>query len=153
MNQLYKFFEELEEDEDEGEVGNFPEPGYAQGILKLLPAMFPGLQIQNLKEPEFDDEDSLENWYADRGQRLFHFRAKLAKLFTGVPEGFLALIPVDAELDVRVISDDAHNRTYYEITSFAWGNHVLIDYGVVYENGKYTLHKVGHKEVSKDIPV
>jgi len=149
-SQLIKFFEDLEEDEGEGEVGTFPEPGYAQGILKLLPAMFPGLQIQNLEESE---EDYLENWYADRGQKLFHFRTKLAKLFTDVPEGFLALIPVDAELDVRVISDDAHNRTYYEITSFAWGNHVLIDYEVVYENGKYTLYKVGHKEMSKDIPV
>jgi len=32
-SQLLQFFEDLEEDEDSGNVDNFPEPGYVRGIL------------------------------------------------------------------------------------------------------------------------
>jgi len=152
-SQLLQFFEDLEEDEDSGNVDNFPEPGYVRGILKLLPAMFPGLQVQNLREPSFDDDDDLTKRYADRGQKLLHFRTPLAKLFPNIPSGFLDLIPDSAELDVRVISDDVHEKTTYEITSFAWGNHVLIDYEVLYANGTYTLTKKGHDEPNTRISV
>lgn len=149
---LLKFFENLEE-EDTGEIDAYPEPGYVQGILKLLPAMFPGLQSQNLQEPEFDDDNKLEAWYAERGQRLMHFRTPLAKLFTNVPKGLFDLIPDSTELDVRIISDDIKEITYYEITSFAWGNHVLTEYAVTYRNGEYVLTKKGHTELNEVIPV
>lgn len=150
---LLKFFEGLEEEEDSGSVDTFPEPGHIRGILKLLPAMFSGFQVQNLQEPEFDDDNHLEKWYADKGQKLYHFRTPLKKLFRDIPKGLLDLLPADTDLDVRVISDDAHERTYYEIMSVAWGNHVLREYAVTYENGVYTQTKNGHTETNITISV